>query len=504
LVFFVSWRQALCASTFIPDLKIEIQPLDWTHLVKKLVRTASLFALLAAVCLPAGSQSFKAPFTRFQLDNGLRVLLSEDHSAPVVAVVVYYDVGSRNEVKGRSGFAHLFEHMMFQGSENVGKAEHFRYVEGNGGALNASTHADFTNYYDYLPSSRLELALWLESDRMRSLRITPENLKNQKEAVKEEKRLSYDNQAYWPSLLRMDEMVFRNWSNSHSTLGSMEDLDAAGIDDLKKFFATYYAPNNAVLAIAGDMDSARVEELVRKYFGSIARQPAPPPVDVSEPEAVVQPRATTTDELAQVPAVVIAWKMPARNSTDFYSIALLKSLLFDGESARVYRTLVKQKELAIEITGTLEARRGPGQVAVLAVQKERAKPETIEAAIEAEIERIKNEGVDQSELNKVKNQYRLARFAAGSEGEFSSLQTPLGRAMALAEYEMFDGDPSLINSETDRYLSVTPDQIREAARRYFGQVNRSVLFIRPGKEKDSQLSVKQQEEGSAENTNKPE
>jgi predicted Zn-dependent peptidase len=447
-----------------------------TLLAIVLLTTANVLRVTAA-------QSFKAPFTQFQLDNGLRVVLSEDRSAPVVAVAVYYDVGSRNETKGRSGFAHLFEHMMFQGSENVGKAEHFKYIENNGGVMNASTHADFTNYYNYLPSNQLELALWLESDRMRSLKITPENLQNQKEAVKEEKRLSYDNQAYWPALLKMDEMVFRNWANSHSAIGSMEDLDAASIADVKQFFETYYAPNNAVLAIAGDIDSVQAEALVRKYFGTIPRQPPPPPVDVSEPEAAAQARALVTDPLAQVPALAIAWKVPARNSADFYPIALLKTILLDGESARVYRALIKDKELAIEVSGTLEARRGPGQVAVLAVHKEKVKPEAVEALILAEIERVKTEGVGIDELNKVKNQYRLARFATGSEGEFSSLQTPLGRALALAEYAMFDGDPSLINSEIDRYLAVTPEQIREAAKRYFGSANRAVLFISPAKVK---------------------
>ncbi|MFY9608595.1 MAG: pitrilysin family protein [Blastocatellia bacterium] len=442
------------------------------------------FALiLCASIASARTQSFKAPFTQFQLDNGLRVILSEDRSAPVVAVAVYYDVGSRNEIKGRSGFAHLFEHMMFQGSENVGKAEHFKYIENNGGVMNASTHADFTNYYDYLPANQLELALWLESDRMRSLKITPENLQNQKEAVKEEKRLNYDNQAYWPALLKMDEMVFRNWANSHSTIGSMEDLDAANITNVKQFFETYYAPNNAVLAIAGDIDSVQAEALVRKYFGTIPRQQPAPRVDVSEPEAAARARALANDPLAQVPALAIAWKIPARNSADFYPIALLKSMLLDGESARVYRALIKEKELAIEVSGTLEARRGPGQVAVLAVHKEKVKPEAVEALILAEIERLKTEGVGIDELNKVKNQYRLARFATGSEGEFSSLQTPLGRALALAEYTMFDGDPSLINSEIDRYLAVTPEQIRDAANRYFGSVNRSVLFISKEKAK---------------------
>ncbi|HSO76251.1 MAG TPA: insulinase family protein, partial [Blastocatellia bacterium] len=237
------------------------------------------------------------------------------------------------------------------------------------------------------------------------------------------------------------------------------------------------------LAIAGDIDSVQAEALVRKYFGTIPRQQSPPPVDVSEPEAAAQARASATDPLAQVPALAIAWKIPARNSADFYPIALLKTILLDGESARVYRALIKEKELAIEVNGTLEARRGPGQMAVLAVHKEKVKPEAVEALILAEFERVKTEGVGIDELSKVKNQYRLARFATGSEGEFSSLQTPLGRALALAEYTMFDGDPSLINSEIDRYLAVTPEQIREAAKRYFGATNRAVLFISPAKVK---------------------
>ncbi|HSB11926.1 MAG TPA: pitrilysin family protein, partial [Blastocatellia bacterium] len=233
--------------------------------MKRVLHIILLCAVIANATPPAPSPSFNVVFSQFHLDNGLRVILSEDHSAPVVAVAVFYDVGSRNEVKGRSGFAHLFEHMMFQGSENIRKSEHFRFVESNGGVMNATTYADHTSYYDFLPSSQLALALWLESDRMRSLKITPANLKNQKEAVKEEKRLSYDNQAYWPALMKMDEMVFRNWTNAHSTIGSMADLDAATVADVSRFFATYYAPNNAVLVIAGDIDPKEAASLVRRY-----------------------------------------------------------------------------------------------------------------------------------------------------------------------------------------------------------------------------------------------
>ena len=445
--------------------------------MKRILSIASLIAFFAGVCTPA-PQTFKVQFTQFQLQNGLRVVLSEDHSAPVVAVAVYYDVGSRNEVKGRTGFAHLFEHMMFQGSENVRKAEHFKYIESNGGVLNASTHSDFTDFYEFLPSNQLALALWLESDRMRSLKITAANLKNQKEAVKEEKRLTYDNQAYWPALLKMDEMVFGNWANAHSTIGSMRDLNAATVADVSKFFATYYAPNNAVLVIAGDIDPVEAEALVRKYFSSIPRHKAPPNVDVSEPFRVTERKAVIDDAHARMPALSLAWKIPPRRTPDFYAIALLKSILCDGESARLYQRLVKDRAVCLEVQGTLEARRGPGQIAVFAIHKPDAKADDVQTIVEAEIGRIKSEGVSAEELTKVKNQFRLDRFLSGSEGEYSSLQTALGRALALGEFTMFDGDPALINTGISGYLAVTAEQIRDVARKYFVAENTSVLDIR--------------------------
>jgi zinc protease len=447
--------------------------------VKKVLITVSLIVVIAVGSRPSTSaQFFKIPFSQFSLENGLRVVLSEDHSAPVVAVAVYYDVGSRNEVKGRTGFAHLFEHMMFQGSENVRKAAHFKYVESNGGVMNAATHADFTNYYAFLPSNQLALALWLESDRMRSLKITAANLKNQKDAVKEEKRLSYDNQAYWPALLKMDEMVFRNWANAHSAIGSMRDLDAATVADVSRFFATYYAPNNAVLAIVGDINTREAEALVRKYFSSIPRHKQPPSVDVSEPFEVAARTAAIDDPHAQMPAVSMAWKIPPRRSPDFYAVALLKSILCDGQSGRLYQRLVKERAVCLDVQGTLEARRGPGQVAVFTIHKPDIKAEDVQAIVEAEIERIKSEGVTADELIKVKNQYRLDRFQSGSEGEYSSLQTALGRALALAEFAMFDDDPSLINVDIDHYLAVTAEQVRDVARRYFVPENTAVLNIR--------------------------
>jgi zinc protease len=453
--------------------------------MKKSLACALLLALCAGAILPVVyAQSFNIPIKQFQLDNGLRVVLSEDHSAPVVAVAVYYDVGSRNEVKGRTGFAHLFEHMMFQGSENIGKTEHFQYIEHNGGTMNGSTHSDFTNYYEFLPSNQLELALWLESDRMRSLKITPVNLKNQKEAVKEEKRLSVDNQAYWPALTKMDEAIFKNWANAHSSIGSMQDLDAATIKDVKEFFDTYYAPNNAVLAIAGDINVTQAEALVRKYFATIPRQKTPPPIDVSEPFEVARQKEIVEDAQANTPAIAIAWKLPARRSNDWYPIAILKTILFDGASARLYQKLIKEKAVTLELQGLIDERRGPSALTVFSINKQDAKPEDVQAIIEEEFERVKTEGVSADELRKVKNQYRLAQFSGDSDdGEYASLQTALGRATALAEYTMFDNDPSLINTELDRYLAVTPEQVKEVARKYFGTTNRTVLYIKPAAKK---------------------
>jgi predicted Zn-dependent peptidase len=277
----------------------------------------------------------------------------------------------------------------------------------------------------------------------------------------------------------MDEMVFANWSNAHSTIGSMEDLDAATLTDVRDFFRTYYSPNNAVLSIAGDVNAAKTEALVKKYFGAIPSQKAPPKVNVAEPQAVAAQKAEVEDKHAQMPAIAIAWKTPARGTPDFYPLALLKAILCDGESARLYQRLVKDKKLALEVSGTLEARRGPGQIGIFSVHKAEVKPEDLQTAVIEEIDRIKTDGVSAGELAKVKNQHRLGRFlGVGAEGEYGSLQTALGRAMALAEFTMFDGDPLLINTEIDRYLAVTEKQIKDVAARHFGTTNRSVLFIR--------------------------
>jgi predicted Zn-dependent peptidase len=411
------------------------------------------------------------PIEQFSLPNGLRVILSEDHSVPVVSVSVYYDVGSRNEREGRTGFAHLFEHMMFQGSENVPKAGHFQYIFNNGGTMNGTTSSERTNYFETLPASQLPLALWLESDRMRSLKVTQENLDNQRDAVKEEKRLNYDNRPYSNAFLRLNELVYQNPRNAHSTIGSMEDLDDATIDDVREFFRIYYAPNNAVLTIVGDFDSAEARSLVEKYFASIPSQPAPPSVDVSEPREVATRSELYLDPFAQLPAVMIGWKVPPRRTEDYYALALASDLLLDGDSSRLYQRLVKDEESVVGIQGSIGERRGPSTLYVFAIPKPGHPTDEIRATIQQEIERLANEGPTPGEMEKLRN--TLLNDAVRSR------QSTLYRAQRLAEYALYDGDPEIFNTELERYLAVTTEQIKAAVSRYLLTDNHSVMDVVP-------------------------
>jgi predicted Zn-dependent peptidase len=420
---------------------------------------------LSTITLP------QIPVEQFALANGLRVILSEDHAVPVVSVAVYFDVGSRNEREGRTGFAHLFEHMMFQGSENVPKAGHFQYIFNNGGTMNGTTSSERTNYFETLPANQLPLALWLESDRMRSLKVTQENLDNQRDAVKEEKRLNYDNRPYSNAFLRLNELVYRNPANAHSTIGSMEDLDDATIDDIREFFRIYYAPNNAVLAICGDFDSTEARSLVERYFASIPSQPVPPAVDVAEPEEVSLRAELYRDPFAQLPAIMLGWKVPARRTRDFYPLSLGNDLLLDGDSSRLYQRLVKDEESVVGIQGGMGERRGPSTLYVFAIPKPGHTTEAIRATIQEEIGRLATEGPTSEEMEKLRN--TLLNDAVRSR------QSTLFRAQRLAEYALYDGDPTLVNKEIERYLAITPEEIRDAVRRYLLTDNHSVMEVVP-------------------------
>ncbi len=420
------------------------------------------------------SATFNLPpleIEEYALSNGLRVVLNRDEAVPVVAVAVYYNVGSRNEREGRTGFAHLFEHMMFQGSENVKKAEHFQFIMKAGGTMNGTTSSERTNYFETLPANQLPLALWLESDRMRSLAVTQENLDNQREAVKEEKRLRYDNQPYGPIFDLINEMIFRNFANSHSTIGSMEHLDDATVEDVQEFFRIYYAPNNAVLVISGSFEPGTAKQLVETYFGDIAGQTAPPDLDVSEPAEVAQTYREWEDKLAPFPAFLIGWKIPKRRSPEFNALYLAGKLLYDGESSRLYQKLVKGDESVIQLFGFTDERRGPSSIFVGAIPKPEKDLSRIRDIIMTEIRNIATDGPSADEMQKLHNQ--LINDAVRMR------QSSMTRAQQIAEYALYDGDPQLINTDLDDLLSVTPEHIRNAVQAFLNTDNRALLDIVP-------------------------
>lgn len=407
----------------------------------------------------------------YKLDNGLRVVLNPDDAIPVVAVAVYYNVGSRNEREGRTGFAHLFEHMMFQGSENVKKAEHFQYIMKAGGTMNGTTSSERTNYFETLPANQLPLALWLESDRMRSLAVTQENLNNQREAVKEEKRLRYDNQPYGQIFDLINEMIFKNFANSHSTIGSMEDLDDATVEDVQEFFRIYYAPNNAVIAISGAFEVETAKQLVEKYFGDIPSQPVPPELDVTEPSEVASNFREWEDKLAPFPAFLIGWKIPPRRTSEFYALYLAGKTLYDGDSSRLYQKLVKGEESVIQLFGFTDERRGPSSIFIGAIPKPEKDLSRIRDTIMHEIHDLAEHGPTAEEMQKVHNQL--------VSDSVRMRQSSMTRAQQLAEFALYDGDPNLINREIDELLAVTPDQIRHAVKEFLNTENRALLDVVP-------------------------
>ncbi len=412
----------------------------------------------------------------YTLENGLRVVLNPDNSVPVVSLAVYYNVGSRNEREGRTGFAHLFEHMMFQGSENVGKAEHFQFVMKAGGTMNGTTSSERTNYYETLPADQLPLGLWLESDRMRTLAVTQENLDNQLEAVKEEKRLRYDNQPYGQIFDILISMMYKNFANAHSTIGSMDDLDAATVEDCQKFFRMYYAPNNAVMVLSGAFEIDTAKNLIDKYFSTIPSQPKPPELDVTEPEEVAEKYKKYEDKLAPLPAFLMGWKIPERRTSEHYALYLAGKLLYDGESSRLYQKLVKGEESVTQLFGFTDERRGPSGIMIGAIPKEDHKVEKIREDIVNEITDLATNGPTENEMLKIRNQLL--------NDEVRSRQSSMMRSQAIAEYTLYDGDPTLINSELEKLLRLTSDDIKAATEKYLNTENRSLLDIVPASNKE--------------------
>ena len=410
-------------------------------------------------------------FSDTRLDNGLRVILVEDHYAPVYAIAVSYSVGSKDERPGHTGFAHLFEHMMFKGSENVGAGEHFFLIFNYGGSMNGTTSSDRTVYYEILPKNQLNLGLFLESDRMRSLAITKENLENQRQAVKEERRLGLDNQAYGYSNDRLNELTYDNFAYHHSVIGSMEDLDAASVEDVQGFFKTYYAPNNAVVAIVGDIDGKDTLARVQKYFGNIPRQEPPKPVDLTEPEMKGERHEAMDDKLARLSQVSINYKIPAATTDDAPALSALGSILGGGETSRLYQKLVKEKEVCSAINAGSAERLGSGALRITCTVRPGKSLKEAESLIAEEVSRMIAAPVTEEELTRVRTSAR--RSAVGLR------ESALSRALTLANDASVYNDPNRINTETDRLVAVSAADVQRVARTYLRSDNKIVMETTP-------------------------
>ena len=423
------------------------------------------------VTQPSAQSAPTITFTETKLPNGLRVILSEDHTAPVYSIVVHYLVGSRDERPGRTGFAHLFEHMMFKGSENVGPGEHFTLIFNNGGTMNGTTNKDRTLYFETLPANQLDLGIFLEADRMRSLEITKANLDNQRNAVQEERRQGLDNQPYGRSIELIDELAYDNAAYKHSVIGSMADLNAASVEDVASFFKTYYAPNNAVLAIVGDIDPRQTLEKVRKAFGGIPAQPQPPAVDMTEPAQTAERRQRVDDPLARLARVDIVFKVPARASDDQDAVQVLGTILASGRSSRFFQKVVREQQLASTIFAGRDGAVGPGLFRINAMVAPGKTPEAVEAAVLAEIERVKTEPIEAWEIEKALNNAK--------RGVVGGLTSSLQRGTQLAEFAAVFNDTGRINQRVERLTKVTAADVQRVAAKYLTAANRTVVTTVP-------------------------
>ena len=417
-------------------------------------------------------ERFGQSIERLTLENGLRLVLAPDNSAKTVGVSVTYGVGSRDEGPGQSGFAHLFEHMMFQGSQHVAKGQHFTFISERGGQLNGTTSADRTNYFEVLPSTELPLAMWLEADRMRALAVNAENFENQRAVVKEEYRMSYENSAYKTGLLRLGELVFAEYPPyTRPTIGSMQDLDAAKLEWVKTFYDTHYAPKNAVLTVAGDFDRDEAVKLARQYFGNIDK-PVPPRAVLPEMPAKVTPRKDVVkDTNAKTPGFYFGFLIPRSRTPEHYALELAVLLLADGDSSRLEKLLVRDKAVAQQVSAWTRDYVGPDELAVTVVLTETAKLPVVEKLVEAELAKLANQPAPAAELAKVKRRIRSS-FVFG-------LQTNLSRATQLGQYESYYGDARLLARELAHYQAVTADDIQKAAKKYLGAERRQLVEVLP-------------------------
>ena len=434
-------------------------------------RVAATGALLSLGIVVSATRPPQAKPSDTTLPNGLRVIILEDHAAPVFSIAVNYNVGSRNERQGRTGFAHLFEHMMFKGSENVGQNEHPYLMFMNGGNMNGTTNKDRTVYYETLPSNQVDMALFLEADRMKSLAITKANLDNQINAVQEERRLGVDNVPYGKLEDVLPGLAYENFAYKHSVIGSMADLSAATVDDVAGFFKMYYAPNNAVVGIVGDVDTKATLEKVKKYFGPIPRQPNPPAVDMTEPKQTSERRTNIDDALARLPRLDMAYHVPASSSADYDALTVLSSILSSGRSSRLYESIVRQQQLAANVFAGVGETRGPGLFTVTGTPVPGKSLAELEAAIEAEFEKVKTGKIEDWELEKARVAARRSYVAS----QASSLQ----RAVSMSQNAMFYNDPELLSKRQARIEKVTPADVQRVAKEYLVKENRTVVTTTP-------------------------
>jgi len=417
------------------------------------------------------AQRNQIEFEKYQLDNGLTVILHQDNSTPNVIVSVMYHVGSKNENPERTGFAHFFEHLLFEGSENIGRGEYTSYVQNVGGELNANTSFDRTFYYELLPSNQLALGLWLESERMLHAKVDDKGIETQRQVVKEERRERIDNRPYGSILEETFKRAFPEHPYGWGIIGSMEHLAAATEEDYKQFYAEFYVPNNAILSIAGDFDKAEAKALIDKYFSTIP--PGKGEIHRPEPGSVflAKPVRDTIYDNIQLPAVVMAYGIPAQGTEDSYAVEMLSTLLSTGQSSRLYRKLVDEEQLALFVGSFPLALEHPGVSLAFGIANMEVEPAQLEAGIEAEIAKAQQELISETEFQKLRNQI---------EAEFITRNGRIaGIAESLANYEMYYGDANLINTELERYMAVTREDIRAAAQKYFTPDNRVVLYYLP-------------------------
>ncbi len=444
-------------------------------MMKPILNKYSCLLFLVGLALPLSAQQWKAPTTMKKLSNGLTVVVSEDHSAPTFGVCISYGIGFRLEPEGRTGFAHLFEHMMFEGTPNAPKGTLIRVIEGGGGNLNGDTRYDHTEYIETAPLSALDPVLWIEADRMKTLDFSPKNLENQRNVVEEEVRVNVMNRPYGLFFaIDLPGKAYDTYPNAHNFYGDFKDLDSARIEDVQKFYEQYYVPNNAVLAIVGDVKPDDIYAKVEKYFGAIPSRPTPARPKVDEPPQTAERRSTETDKLAKVPALAIGYRMPPRHSPDAITCAVTGELLHNGQASRLYQALVKDKQVALSVDGGVNwplgtpfEFNGPVLMTSFIVYPPNLKEDQVLDAYDAAVKELADKGPSQADVDRIVAKMRSDLY--------DNLEIPLGRASALSHAVLFDGNFDSVFQVPEELAKITPAQVKAFAVKYLVSTNRTII-----------------------------